>query len=362
MERRSQTAGKRPAVGSPGLFWWLGVVLLVGSVSGTQWFLSRPKPTTSPTSNITIDQLDVVAMGHIDSEFGVTSLSPTIPGRIVDLPITEGMDVEDQQVLLRLDNRLAKSRYDEAKNAERAGLEALAQAEKFIELYHFKIDQQTAAVDAAKSKLAAAKLQYQHREELRKLNMVSQTELDASGELIKEATQLLNVEKSRLDELGKLDIEAKKRIAQIELDSVRIKVKQAEDAMADFVLRAPRAGRILRLYVSLGDMISPASPQPAILFIPKGKLIVRAEVEQEFSGRVCEGMKATIRDDSRAEAHEWSGKVLRLSDWIARRRSIVFEPGAVNDVRTLECIVEVQPDEVPLRIGQRVRVTLHAEK
>jgi hypothetical protein len=30
----------------------------------------------------------------------------------------------------------------------------------------------------------------------------------------------------------------------------------------------------------------------------------------------------------------------------------------VNDVRTLECLIALDPDQAPLRIGQRVRVLL----
>jgi hypothetical protein len=36
------------------------------------------------------------------------------------------------------------------------------------------------------------------------------------------------------------------------------------------------------------------------------------------------------------------------------------EPLQFNDVRTLECIVQLDPGQPALRIGQRVRVTLGA--
>jgi hypothetical protein len=54
--------------------------------------------------------------------------------------------------------------------------------------------------------------------------------------------------------------------------------------------------------------------------------------------------------------------VARVSEWFARRRSVLLEPGQVNDVRTLECIVTLDKDAAPkgarLRIGQRVHVTI----
>jgi hypothetical protein len=47
-----------------------------------------------------------------------------------------------------------------------------------------------------------------------------------------------------------------------------------------------------------------------------------------------------------------------MSDWYTHRRSILLEPSQQNDVRTLECIVEVDPGQPPVRIGQRMRVTI----
>jgi len=88
-------------------------------------------------------------------------------------------------------------------------------------------------------------------------------------------------------------------------------------------------------------------------------LIVRAEVEQEFAGRVAVGQKALVQDDATGGG-SWRGQVKSLSGWYSHRRSMLLEPLQFNDVRTLECIVTLDPDQdlTQLRIGQRVRVTL----
>jgi hypothetical protein len=80
-------------------------------------------------------------------------------------------------------------------------------------------------------------------------------------------------------------------------------------------------------------------------------------VEQEFTGRVAVGQPALIQDDT-SGAVTWRGKVRRLSDWYSHRRSIWQEPLQLNDVRTLECIIDLDPRQPPLRIGQRLRVLL----
>jgi hypothetical protein len=37
---------------------------------------------------------------------------------------------------------------------------------------------------------------------------------------------------------------------------------------------------------------------------------------------------------------------------------MILEPFMVNDVRTLECVIDINPGGPPMRIGQRVRVTI----
>jgi hypothetical protein len=40
---------------------------------------------------------------------------------------------------------------------------------------------------------------------------------------------------------------------------------------------------------------------------------------------------------------------------------MLLEPLQFNDVRTLECIITLDPNQPPLRIGQRVRVRIQKE-
>ena len=76
-----------------------------------------------------------------------------------------------------------------------------------------------------------------------------------------------------------------------------------------------------------------------------------------FSGLPPVGQDVTIEDDTFAGA-TWQGRVVRVSDWFAEKRNKIFEPFMVNDVRTLECLIEVTSAGRPLRIGQRVRVKI----
>ena len=92
--------------------------------------------------------------------------------------------------------------------------------------------------------------------------------------------------------------------------------------------------------------------QAAVQLCPNTPRIIRTEVLQEWAGKIQKGQIAYIEDDSR-NGVQWKGKVERVSDWFAPRRMILQEPFQFNDVRTLECIVSLDPGSPPIRINQR---------
>ncbi|VTS08910.1 HlyD family secretion protein [Tuwongella immobilis] len=347
------------------LMWWLGVALFVAAGMGTRWLphLSSTNAAVDPippTAALALP-LDVVSIGYVDLENGVISLLPTQSGRVVRADVKAGQQVTAGQELLRVDDRLAQSRLQEAELALQGAVQTQTQAKLGPELHRLKQEQQTAARDAILGRLQAARETLKLKQELRSMNQIPAAELAVSEATVRELEQLLQVESSRSQELKLIDPLLKLRQANLEVELAEVRVKLAKQAVEECIVRAPKAGKILRKMVNVGDLTGPSSPQPAIIFSPNDQLIVRAEIEQEFIGRVQVGMPVSIQDDAGPNPHVWKGRVESLADWIARRRSLIFEPGMMNDVRTLECIVTIEPDSEPLRLGQRVRVKIHAQ-
>ena len=134
---------------------------------------------------------------------------------------------------------------------------------------------------------------------------------------------------------------------------------KAKLAVEESVVTAPSDGKVLRLDLRKGDLLAAQPKSPPLIFCPAGPRIIRAEVEQEWAGRVQEGQVANIEDEtSNGDGPKWSGKVVRISDWMAHRRSILPDPSQFHDIRTLECIISLDSNQPPLRIGQRMRVSL----
>jgi multidrug resistance efflux pump len=120
-------------------------------------------------------------------------------------------------------------------------------------------------------------------------------------------------------------------------------------------LKAPRAGTVLRILVGPGDVVGGQPGQPAVLFAADGPQVIRATVEQEFVGHVHEGEPALVRDEADPTA-TWRGRVRRLAGWYSQRRTILHDPAQMSDVRTLECLVVLDPGQPRLRLGQGVQV------
>ena len=114
---------------------------------------------------------------------------------------------------------------------------------------------------------------------------------------------------------------------------------------------------MLRIFATPGEILNPQPKKMAVQFCPSRPRLIRAEVEQVFAQRVQVGQPAVVEDDGRSGTI-WRGHVKRIADWYTQRRLIADEQLQLKDVRTLECLIALEEGQPPLRIGQRVRVTI----
>lgn len=332
-----------------------GVALLVGSVAGSRRHDQPPVPAPPPSAGSPSER-SAVSIGYVDVEGGVTPLYPLQPGRVDKVHVKENEPVKANAVLLTMDRRLSETLLRQAESALEAAKAQFEQARARLEQQRLREEQQQSAIAAVRSKLRGAEALLARREELRNLQSGAR-EIEAASAQVEELKAVLHAEEKKLEELRLIDPKLDVRRARAELRMRRAQRDQAKVALDECELRAPVDGIVLRVLVSRGETLGAQARQPAILFCPNRPRIIRAEVEQEFAHRIQVGQKAVIVDDT-VSGERWTGKVERLSDWFTHRRSIIPEPLQLNDVRTLECIVTVDADQPPLRIGQRVRVVL----
>lgn len=350
-------------INRPLRLWCVGISMLLAGAVGTGWVLhsragdGAAKSTETVTTTTAPAAGSVVCFGHVDVEPGVTALYPVRPGRVSEVLVHEDDSVKAGTVLFRLDDRPAKFLVRQAQEDLKAAELQLAEARKLPQQHALKVAQQQQAIAATQHRLAAAQHLVDHNRNLAKRELAPVEEVEAGAEKVKELEAALAAEKDKLRELELADPAMQVERAEAEVRAKRARLDEAQYGLDECSIKAPVDGKVLRLLIGVGDVLSSQPRQPAVQFCPAGPRVVRAEVEQEFAGRVAKGQVALIQDDSSA-GPAWRGKVIRLSDWYTHRRSMLQEPLQFNDVRTLECIVQLDPGQPTPRIGQRVRVTL----
>lgn len=346
------------------VFCMLGVASLAVSLAGSAWTL-RPSngANAAPTPPASDRPLPAaVGIGHVDVEGGVVFPYPTTPGRVVEVLVKEGQAVKKGDLLFRLDDFLAKKDLESAKRAVRLAESQLTEAKNARPLHQLLVAQQAQAITAKKREIEAARLKAERvRASAGITPGVNAKDAEAAEKGVEALEASLPIEEKKLEALTLRARDLDEKIAQAELDLEQKKslVEKAEYALSLQQVKAEMDGTVLRLSLQPGDLLAAQPKSPPVIFCPATPRIVRTEVEQEWAGRVELGQIATLEDyTSNGNGQKWTGKVTRVADWMAHRRSILPDPGQFFDVRTLECIVSLDPGQPPLRIGQRVRVTL----
>jgi multidrug resistance efflux pump len=340
----------------------VGLLLLVVTAAGAGWVLNhnnKPEDTNSPPRPSALETpppQGIVCFGYGDSDPSVANLYPVQPGRVVEV-VTEGATVKKGDLLLRVDSRLAQIEADRAESDLEDAKDLLAEARNLPTRHKNLIEQQKQAIAIAETKKAVAQQELDTARNLRSDSTISKQTLRGAEEQMKAREAEVKAAQLKLKEMQLKDPEIDLKRAERAVRDKDLIHRKAKLALEECTLRAPSDGTVLRVLTQVGETLGSQGHLPAIEFCPQGPRIVRAEVMQEWAGRVKEGETAVIEDDTHGGIR-WTGKVKHVSDWYTHRRSKIQEPFQYNDVRTLECLVTVDPGGPPLRIGQRVRVTI----
>ena len=332
---------------------------LIVPLAVVAWWQYRPKPDAA-RNGPALSDLGVVCLGRVDGFTPVASLDPAVPGRVVRVKVMDGDAVKEGQELIFLDDSAYVLQVEQARAALDAADTELAAADLDLKQHPTKAKAQEARVAAAGDRAAAARKLLDERRKQQSFGTITPAELAAFEAEVKGVEQLELFEKIAQTDLTAAEGALKLRVkaAAAKRVAADVAVRTAEKAVQDCVLKAPSAGTVLRVQASAGETAAPGTLRSPILFRSDGPLVVRVELEQEFLARVATGAKATIRDETRTDSPTWTGRVLSVGKWVGQKRSLVLEPGVLNDVRTVECVITIDPPVDGLVVGQRMRVQI----
>jgi multidrug resistance efflux pump len=303
----------------------------------------------------------LVCSGYVDCRWGQVMLQPVRAGRVTQVLAKERQAVSKDAPLVQLDDHLVRLQEQEAALAVEAAQVQLAKARDGVKQYQARRTQAEAAEHAAHAKYIAAQHLLTIEEQLHEQGYSSKDRLGATRAQLDAANALVEVERYRVTEINAVDPELEVKLAQLQLSRSQARLERARQEREEYLLRAPVNGLVLRVQAQEGDLLGPTSPRPAVWLAPEGAWIVRAEVSQEFAGRVRENLDVQVEDEAGGGVLA-RGKVAEVSDWFLPRRQHSLLPTAVNTGQTLECVVELREGQAQLRLGQHVRVRILADQ
>lgn len=218
--------------------------------------------------------------------FATTPITPTVGGRVVEVPVTPDTPLKAGDVLFRID----PERYENAVKAKEAQLADATQAARQLQAAAETARQNA---DAAASARNAAKDLYDRSRPLVEKGVISQMQFKQTEEKFFAAqsqAQAAQAEAERAALEGAAAIEGVNTDVarlQAELDTARYDLEQT-------VVRAPTDGVVVQLFLRPGMYVVPMPLRPVIVFMHSEKPRFAGAFLQNSAQRIIAGSDAEV--------------------------------------------------------------------
>jgi RND family efflux transporter MFP subunit len=297
------------------------------------------------------------ATGNLAGD-GQSDVAPTVAGKIVEVNFDVGSFVEKGSVLVRLDDRDARIRIE--------------QAQAQVEQQRKAVDQSVAALRQAQIRLGIKDGESFDIATFSQVKSVTAQLVLAEKELTRAqrlfdtgdvSKSMLDMRRSQRDALiGQLDearsnaavavrainsAEAAVATAKTGVRTAQTQVEQAQKSLTDTVIYAPISGYVSERTADPGEYLSPAAPNTKIgTIVRTSPLRLKIDVPEASIGKVAIGQGISLQTSAYPERN-FAGTVARIL------------PGLNTTARTLTVEAEVANPDGLLKPGQfaTVRIT-----
>ena len=378
------------------LLYVLGGLLIIGSLLGARLLThgagggtAEPAKPPGPTNGK--DGSGPVVLGTVDSNPSPIGffLPPVLQsGQIVKVFVEPGQEVKLREYrlfggkmtvgdsLYKFNTQMLEAKLREAQLAVAVAVANVRGARAKQDQHKTSIDTQQQKFKAADLNVNRTQMGYHLYEKLQLESLTKNFGADRAEQLLKDdperfklesaylkAVEERDAEKLALTAYQTADVGAAVAVAEAQVRQCEALVDEARTAIDLCTIRTQVPGTIERVNVSPGDTIGISARTPAVILVPAGPRIVRAEIEVDFAHRVGRdkiGKEVTIYDNTDPKI-TYKGKVERIGDTFLFKRSN-GDSMVPSDTRVLEATIVVENSSPagmpPLRVGQKVRVNL----
>jgi HlyD family secretion protein len=334
---------------------FVAAALVLLACSATQFRADELQPAGSSVAQTS---WDAVAVGRVEPQSREIKIAAALPAQIAEVPVKANEKVFAGELLLRFDDAEALAR--------------LAEADAQVALHkRARNDQSTSTVSADRRKAEdgtadAERTVVDTRAALDKLTAdwrsghASQADLDAARAALLRALDRLKEQQDALTKLKNAPETPLPTRVEGELNVARAEWTLALAALEKTRVRAPIDATVLQVDARKGELAFP-SPEPALLVLGDvSALRVRAEVEEQYLGRLRVGQHVKIRAAA-FRGREFAGTVSSVAPMVGQGRISSRGARKFNDVDVLEVLVDL-PDAGPLVVGEQVDVYFSSEQ
>ncbi|HQZ94832.1 MAG TPA: efflux RND transporter periplasmic adaptor subunit [Pyrinomonadaceae bacterium] len=297
------------------------------------------------------------ATGNLASD-AQTDVAPVVGGKVVEVNFDVGSYVTKGSVLVRMDDRDARIRLEQAqaqveqqKKAVGTAIAALRQAQirlgvKDGEVFDIETFSQ---VKSTKANLVLAEKELARAEKLYATGDVSRSILDQRRSQRDALLGQLDEARSNAAVAVKAinSAEAQVAAAKSAVTTSETQIDQARKAISDMVILAPISGYVSERVADLGEFLTPNAPNTKVATIVRtSSLRLRIDVPEASIGKVAVGQGISMQTSAYPE-RTFAGTVVRIL------------PNLNTTARTLIVEAEVPNGDGLLKPGQfaTVRVT-----
>ena len=285
-------------------------ILLAAAIAAGIYFY--PRLTRKPAS---VNQLTL--SGNIEAHESLVSFK--VPGRIVELPVEEGQQVEQGTMLARLEDADSrqKVRIDEAGVRVRESDLALTLAGTREQ--EVRAAQQS-MIDA-KADLEQKKLDNDRARQLFGKDEISAQDRDQAATALKRAEAIFKAAQQRYNEAVEGSRKEDIDIARANLNQANANLGLSRVNLDYAVLHAPSAGVITVRQAELGEVVAPGSP--VVTLADLDHVWLRAYIAETDLGRIHWGQEAAVTTDT-YPGKQYHGRISFISS------SAEFTPKSVQ--------------------------------
>jgi HlyD family secretion protein len=261
------------------------VILLAAAIACGVYFYPRFAGKPAPANQLTLS-------GNIEAHESLVSFK--VPGRITELPVEEGQQVEQGALLARLEDADYKQRVRVDEAGVRVRESDLALTLAGTREQEVKAAQQS-MIDA-QADLEQKKLDNDRAQSLFAKDEVTAQERDLAATAVKRAEAIFKAAQQRYNEAVEGSRKEDIAIARANLNQASANLGLSQVNLDYTILRAPSTGVITVRQAELGEVVAPGSP--VVTLADLDHIWLRAYIAETDLGSIHWGQEATVTTDT----------------------------------------------------------------